>query len=156
MWRFLYLGIESERSIKLSNDNDEYPHFMHVMLLQSWPSKRSVIIELSLSLKYLNQISDCTSIGSLSQSIVLYLGFLLTLLSSLCIPSRKNLKNSCASCWPYPPNYLATLLTELFKSDGVTNVLLVDLALFSNAWYEDDNLWDLNSLFSDENSVTKY
>lgn len=111
-------GIYTERSIKLSKERLLYPHFQHSILLHSWPSKRSVIIELSRSLKYLNHISDCSSIGFLSQSICLYFGFLLTRFISLCMPSRRNLKNSWASCCPYPENYRATFDTCDFRSLG--------------------------------------
>lgn len=93
-----FLGIEIDRSIKLSKVNDLCLHDMHSSLLQSYPSKRSVIIELSRALKYWSQISDYSSIVYFSQFISLYAGFLTIRFNSLCMPSRRNLKNSWASC----------------------------------------------------------
>ena len=94
------LGIGNDKSMKLSKVKLWYPHFWHSILLHSWPSKRSVIIELSLSLKYWCQTSDYCNAGSLSQSIYLYFGFFFTRFNSLCIPSNMNRRNSYESCWP--------------------------------------------------------
>lgn len=115
----LDFGIWMDRSIKLSKVRLWCPHFWHSILLHNYPSKRSVIMELSLSLKYRYQISDCSIIGFDSQSICLYFGFLLTLFSSLCIPSRRKRRNSWASYCPYPENWRATRLTWLLSSEGV-------------------------------------
>jgi len=93
-------GIDRDKSIKLSKVRLWKPHFRHSILLQSWPSNKSVIIELSLSWKYWCQTSDYCNISNFSQSICLYFGFFFTLFSSLCIPSSMNLRNSWASCWP--------------------------------------------------------
>ena len=105
------LGIYIDRSMKLSKVKLLWLHFWHSIMLINCPSKRSVIIELSLSRKYRYHISDCSIIGNLSQSICLYFGFFPILFSSLCIPSSRNLRNSYASCWLVPENYLATRLT---------------------------------------------
>ena len=94
------LGIGNDKSMKLSKVKLWYPHFWHSILLHNWPSKRSVIIELSLSLKYWCQTSDYYNAGSLSQSIYLYFGFFFTRINSLCIPSNMNRRNSYESCWP--------------------------------------------------------
>ena len=94
------LGIGNDKSMKLSKVKLWYPHFWHSILLHNWPSKRSVIIELSLSLKYWCQTSDYYNAGSLSQSIYLYFGFFFTRFNSLCIPSNMNRRNSYESCWP--------------------------------------------------------
>ena len=66
-----FLGIEIDRSMKLSNVSDLCLHDKHSILLQSWPSNRSVIIELSRALKYLSHISDYWSMLSFSQLISL-------------------------------------------------------------------------------------
>lgn len=89
-----FLGIEIDRSMKLSKVRDLCLQDMHSSLLHSCPSKRSVIIELSRALKYLSQISDYSSMLCFSQFISLYAGFFAILLSSLCMPSRRNLRNS--------------------------------------------------------------
>lgn len=91
---YAFLGIETEISIKLSNVRLLWPHFWHVNWLHIYPSKRSDIIESSLALKYLAQISDYSSIGLSSQLISWYFGFEVTRFSSSCIPSSKNLRNS--------------------------------------------------------------
>ena len=140
-------GIDIERSMKLSKDRLLYPHFWHSILLHSWPSKRSVIIELSRSLKCLNHISDCSIIGFLSQSICPYLGFLLTLFISLCMPSSRNLKNSWASCCPYPENWRATLETCDLRSLGVIEEPRFFLPFFRSSEYDSVSLFDL-SFFS--------
>lgn len=119
----LRFGSESERSIKLSKVKLWQPHFLQVIAEQSWPSKMSVIMLLSLARKQRAQISDYLAIGSLSQSIVSYFGLRTTRFSSLCMPSSKNLSNSQASCCPYPLNYLATLEMALFRSLGVITLL---------------------------------
>ena len=89
-----FLGIDTDKSIKLSNVQLLQPHFKQLIVLQSYPSNKSVIIELSLARIYYAQISDYLSTDSFSQSISSYLGLVVTLLSSLCIPSNKNLRNS--------------------------------------------------------------
>ena len=70
-----FLGIEIDRSIKLSKVRDLCLQDMHSSLLQSWPSKRSVIIELSRALKYWSQISDYSSIVYFSQFILQLINF---------------------------------------------------------------------------------
>lgn len=90
----LDFGIETLKSIKLSKVKLMLPHFLQLIELQSWPSNISEIIESSLSLKYLAQISDYLSWVSLSQSMLWYLGCLETLFNSLCIPSKRHLRNS--------------------------------------------------------------
>ena len=107
----ILLGIDKDKSMKVSKVRLWYPHFRHSILLHNYPSNRSVIIELSLSLKYWCQTSDCYNMGNLSQSICLYFGFFLTLFNSLCIPSSMKRRNSYESCCPYPLNYRAIRLT---------------------------------------------
>ena len=94
----LVLGIETLKSIKLSKVKLIFPHFLQLIELQSCPSKRSDIIESSLSLKYYAHISDYLSGVSFSQSMHWYFGFFETLFNSLCIPSRRHRRNSWASC----------------------------------------------------------
>ena len=81
--RTALLGILTLRSMKLSKVSDLWWQFQHSILLISWPSKRSVIMLLSLALKYSAHLLLYSSMGSLSQSSSWYCGFVLILLSSL-------------------------------------------------------------------------
>ena len=139
-----FLGKLTLKSIKLSKVQLLNPQLLQIIELQSCPSNKSVIIELSQPRLYCAQISDYLLISSFSHSISLYFGLEVTLLSSLCIPSNRHLNSSYASCQPYPLNQRETRLKLFFKSVGLTDPpVLTLLESFSKFRYASEILVDL-------------
>ena len=89
-----FLGISTLKSMNWSKHKSWKPQLRQVVRLISCPSNRSVIIELSLSLKYWLHSLLYYSIGRLGKFNSLYAGFFVTLFSSSCMRSSRKRMNS--------------------------------------------------------------
>jgi len=121
----LLRGNEMLKSWKLSKAKLEWAHSecWQEILFNNWPSNKSVIMLSSLSKLYFHHLLLYVIGGSLAKSISLYFGLCLTLFSSSCNPSKKNLRNSCASCCPYPLNWGLSFEMALLIESGLAQVV---------------------------------